>query len=276
MRNSSSSHLKHIPDERLFRMNQTSRTFSRNGEVSSARADIQRWGALIGGGALAVLGLKRRSATGVAMALAGGTLAYLGATSATPRRDPVVKSSVLVNASSEEVYGFWRDFENLPLFMRHLDSVRVSPEGRITFVAVGPMGTQIVWDAEIINDVPNESLSWSSLPGSDLAVDCSVTIRQAPSNRGVVVAVVMSYRPRSGRVGRTIAQFLAAYPSFWIKQDLRRFKAFIETGELPTIQGQTHGPRSAKIAALRLADPDLPIHSDSRITEVFNALRRIA
>ena len=238
--------------------------------------DIQRWGAVLGGSTLALLGLKRRSTVGMAMALAGGTLAYLGATSTSPRRDPVVKTSVLVNASPEDVYRFWRNFDNLPLFMRHIDSVRTSPGGRISFVAIGPLGTQIVWDAEISNDIPNEALSWSSLPGSELIVDCSVSIAKAAANRGTIITVLMSYRPRSSGVSRTIAQFLAAYPSFWIKQDLRRFKALIETGEIPTIEGQTHGPRSAAVAALRFADPDQPIHRDSHINEVLNALRRIA
>jgi hypothetical protein len=77
-------------------------------------------------------------------------------------------------------------------------------------------------------------------------------------------------------VARALAAMLGKYPNFLMRHNLRRFKALVETGEIPTIEGQTHGPRSAKVAALRLADPTRPLRPETRIGEALDALRRIA
>jgi len=250
-------------------MNQVAGLLVRDADtVSSDAASFQRWAALIGGSSLALVGLTRRSKSGVAMAAAGGLLAYVGAT--------VARSSVLVNCSPQGAYQFWRNFENLALFMRHLESVSVSGDKRTTWIALGPFGTRITWDAEIVADRANEVIEWQSLPGSRLRVDGSVEFRSAPANRGTIIQAMMRFRPPSGGVGRAVAKIFGKYPNFVMRQDLRRFKALVETGEIPTTEGQTHGPRSLKIAALRLADPDRPLRPESRITEVLNALRRIA
>jgi hypothetical protein len=88
--------------------------------------------------------------------------------------------------------------------------------------------------------------------------------------------VKMRYVPLSGGIGRALVQAFAKYPEFLLRQDLRRLKALVETGEIPTIEGQTHGPRSTKIAALRVADPSLPIRPESNLKQIFRAMRRIA
>ncbi len=258
-------------------MNQVAGLLVRDADtVSGDAGSFQRWAALIGGGSLALVGLTRRSKSGVAMAAAGGLLAYVGATADRIPRVIVASSSVLVNCSPQEAYQFWRNFENLPLFMRHLESVSVSGDKRTTWIALGPLGTRITWDAEIVTERANEVIEWQALPGSRLRVDGSVEFRSAPANRGTIIQAMMRFRPPSGGVGRAVAKIFGKYPNFVMRQDLRRFKALVETGEIPTTEGQTHGPRSLKIAALRLADPDRPLRPESRITEVLNALRRIA
>ena len=236
----------------------------------------QRWSALIGGSALALLGLSRRSGYGVALAVAGGALAYAGG-----RREkfPAVlhsESSVLVNCSPEQAFQFWRNFENLPIFMRNLESVNVDQNGHFNWIAIGPMGTRIAWDAQITDERPNELIEWSSLPGSSLKVDGSVEFQPAPANRGTIARAMMHYRVPAGSVGRMLAKTIGKYPNFLMRQDLRRFKALVETGEIPTTEGQSHGPRSAAVAVLRLADPDRPIRRPASFSEIFNALRRIA
>src|SRR5689334_4848027 len=86
--------------------------------LSNQPYDAKRMGAIIAGGSLALLGLSRRSTAGVALAVVGGTLAYMGARSESGPREFNARSSILINASPEDVYRFWRDFQNIPLFTR--------------------------------------------------------------------------------------------------------------------------------------------------------------
>ena len=94
-----------------------------NTSAKNRSVAVQRWGALIGGSALAIYGLTRRSVSGIAMAGAGGALAYMGATASAEPQEIFARSSVQLNCSPAEAYQFWHDFENLPLFMRRIESV---------------------------------------------------------------------------------------------------------------------------------------------------------
>jgi len=238
----------------------------------------QRWGSLLGGGTLAIYGLTRRSSLGVALATAGGAVAYLGATkaAAAARANLVARASVVVNASPEEAYRFWRNFENLPRFMHHLESVRESGQRRTHWVANGPMGSRIEWDAEIIIERPNEAIGWRSVEDSEFENDGIIEFRNATGNRGTLVDVRMRWTPPAGALGRAVAQLFGKDPSFLMQQDLRRFKALLETGEIPTTEGQPHGPRDRMTAALRLADPDRPPRRHLGVREAMRAERRIS
>jgi uncharacterized membrane protein len=112
------------------------------------------WGALIGGSALAVYGITRRSRIGAALAATGGTIAYLGATRK-PHSQEATSTSILINCSPQEAYRFWRDFENLPRFMNRLESVTKLDDRRSRWVALGPMAKPISWDAEITDEREN-------------------------------------------------------------------------------------------------------------------------
>lgn len=135
------------------------------------------------------------------------------------------------------------------------------------------VGIPIRGDAEIVHDREGESISWRSLPGSDLALESAVRFETAPGKRGTLVSAVTRLDHPAEKLKRAIAKL---FSNFLIQQDLRRFKALIETGETPTIEGQTHDPRSRVTAALRVADPDRPIKGNSEIKEVFSAKRRRA
>ena len=240
---------------------------------STRSLDVQRWGALIGGAALALYGLSRRSPLGMAIAAGGGALALAGARP-NARREPIARSSVQVNCSPEKAYQFWRNFENLPRFMHHLESVRVTGDNRSEWVAIGPMNSRVKWNAEIVNERDNELIVWRSLPGSEVSVEGSVEFRRASGDRGTVMDVMTTYRPPAGAVGRAVAKMFGKDPSFLMRQDLRRFKALIETGEIPTVEGQTHGPRDVMTAAARMVDPDRPLPRGASMTEVAAARRR--
>jgi uncharacterized membrane protein len=240
------------------------------------RSNALRWGALMSGGALAILGLSRRSRAGLVTAAAGGVLAYAGARANAQPREIIARSSILVNCSPDQAYQFWRNFENLPQFMRHLESVSIMDGNRSKWTAIGPLGTHISWYAEITTDRSNEVIAWRSLPDSDIAVDGIVKFSPAPANRGTIISPIIVYTPPAGKVGHTLARLLGKDPGFLMRQDLRRLKALIEAGEIPTTDGQSHGPRSAVAAVARLVNPDEPVRGESRLTEVLESRRRVS
>jgi uncharacterized membrane protein len=235
----------------------------------------QRWGALIGGGALAIYGLTRRSPLGVALAAGGGTIAYLGANQKSRQQQSSTWTSLLINCTPQQAYRFYRDFENLPRFMNRLETVTVLDDRRSRWVALGPLNRRIKWDTEITGERENEYIAWRSLPGSDIQVDGRVEFRQAPANRGTLISAHLQFRPIQGTTG-ALANFLNKGANFAIRQDLRRLEALMETGEIPTIEGQSHGPRDFVTGVMRVADPTRPIRPESNLKDVFQRRREIA
>lgn len=179
----------------------------------------------------------------------------------TPGSSMRVAQSIAINKSPEELYRFWRNFENLPRFMKHLESVQVdkstagkAPSGNAPgrtrgecshWVARGPAGTTVEWDAEIIEDHPNEWIAWRSLEGADVDNTGSVRFERAPGKRGTIVRVRMQYAPPAGVIGATIAKLFGEDPNWQVKDDLRRFKQVMETGEIITTEGQPAGRSSS-------------------------------
>ncbi|OLC49134.1 MAG: cyclase [Acidobacteria bacterium 13_1_40CM_65_14] len=152
-----------------------------------------------------------------------------------------VEEAFTINASPEELYVFWRNFELLPRFMNHLVEVRQLDLLRSHWVAKAPAGRTVEWDAEIINEIPGELIAWRTLPGSDVVSAGSVSFKCAPGGRGTEVRVRLQYEPPAGKVGATIAWLLGHDPAYTIHEDLRRFKQLIECGEIPTTKGQPRG-----------------------------------
>jgi uncharacterized membrane protein len=142
-----------------------------------------------------------------------------------------VNKSIVVNASPEELYQFWHDFENLPRFMRHLESVKVEGE-RSHWVAKGPAGLTVEWDAIVTEDRPAELIAWRSLEGSEVQNSGSVRFERAPGGRGTVVHVEIDYSPPGGAVGALVAKLFGEEPEGQLQTDLRRFKQVVETGEV--------------------------------------------
>lgn len=151
------------------------------------------------------------------------------------------KKSITINRSPEDLYRFWHDFQNLPSFMEHLKSVRVTDERRSHWVVKAPGGTTVEWDAEITEDRPHELLAWRSLNGSDVDHSGSVRFMPASEGRGTVVKVDLRYSPPGGVLGPTIAKLFAEEPGQQIEDDLRRFKQVMETGEVVRSDGALWG-----------------------------------
>jgi uncharacterized membrane protein len=144
-----------------------------------------------------------------------------------------VEKSVTVNRPVQEVYRFWRNFENLPRFMDHLESVTVVDENRSHWVAKAPAGTKVEWDATIHNEIENELIGWRSLPGADVNNAGSVHFTPVGNGNRTEVLVVLSYEPPAGKVGVAVAKLLGEEPSKQVEEDLRRFKQVVEAAEAP-------------------------------------------
>jgi uncharacterized membrane protein len=143
-----------------------------------------------------------------------------------------VRKSITIGRPREEIYRFWRNFENLPDFMRHLESVRDEGNGRSHWKASAPAGTSVEWDAEIVDDVVGERIAWSSLPGSTVRNRGTVTFRDAPGDRGTEVLVDLRYDPPGGSVTNAVATLFREAPGQQVQEDLRALKQVMETGEV--------------------------------------------
>jgi uncharacterized membrane protein len=142
------------------------------------------------------------------------------------------KRSITVGKPVEEVYAFWRDFEKLPQFMRHLESVAVIDERRSHWVAKAPAGKSVEWDAEITEDRKNELIAWRSVAGSEIYNAGIVRFNQAPGDRGTEVRVEFEYDPPFGKLGSKVAMLFREEPGQQVKDDLRHFKQVMEIGEI--------------------------------------------
>ena len=213
----------------------------------------ERWFSVVAGSAIAAYGLTRRSISGLVLAGLGGALVWRGASghcnvyeslgistsgaesqgeqvSVPYGRGIRVEKTVSVNAPPEELYAFWRDFTNLPRFMEHLQSVTVLDDKRSHWVTKGPAGTKAEWDAEIINEIPNELIGWRSVDGSQ--VDNAGSVHFNATGRGTEVKVVLRYDPPGGILGATVARLFGEDPAHQVEEELRHFKQIVETGEV--------------------------------------------
>jgi len=158
--------------------------------------------------------------------------------------------TIALTVSPEECYRFWRQSENLARFMQHVESVTDTGNNRQHWVVKAPAGTTVEWDAEIVDDRPNELIAWRSVEGADVENEGSVHFEAAPGNRGTVLYVQLRYKPPGGMAGAMIAKLFGEEPQQQLKDDLRRFKQVLETGEIPRTDGQPSGPRSLKFKTL--------------------------
>jgi uncharacterized membrane protein len=219
--------------------------------------NVERGISLAGGLALLAYTVARRPKLSLPLGLDAGYMIYRGATGhcvfyqmlginraeVNGHEGIRVERAVTVNRPREALYQIWRDFENLPRFMEHLESVQEdeSDPGRSHWVAKGPLDRRVEWDAEVIEERENELLVWKSLPGSMVESMGRVEFTDAPGGRGTVVQVSMEYNPPAGSLGAAFAKLFGREPGHQIKEDLRHFKQIMEAGEIPTVEGQPSG-----------------------------------
>ena len=235
-------------------------------DLGAARVNIsrgERWISVIAGGALAAYGARRMDLQGGIAAAAGAALLYRGATGHCPINERIgrdtargngeaaiadydsdtrerlggprgihVQETITLNKPVHEVYRFWRNFENLPRFMNHLESVSVRENGISHWVAKGPAGIRVEWDARIINEIDGKVIAWQSLVGSEVATAGSVGFNE--TTRGTELRVHFQYDPPAGKLGAVVARLLGEAPSQQVREDMQRLKQLLESGEIPT------------------------------------------
>lgn len=166
---------------------------------------------------------------------------YGGADTAVTHGGPgYVARSVTIRQPREMVYAFWHDFENLPRFMAHLESVRVTGDRRSHWVAKGPAGSTVEWDAETVEDRPDELIAWRSLPGASVPSSGQVRFQDAPGGRGTEIHVELRYDPPAGKLGALVAKLFGEDPRQQVDGDLRRLKQVLETGEVVHSDASIH------------------------------------
>jgi uncharacterized membrane protein len=213
--------------------------------------DAENWLALGAGTLLLLVGASRRSAIGTCVAMSSAPLLYRGFTGHWPEilnghlqsestktalggdRGVHLRESVRLEVPVADVYRFWRRLDNLPRFMTHLNRVTERADGTSHWVADGPAGLTVEWDAEVINEIENKLLAWRSLPGSDVVTAGSVTFAEVRGGRSTQVSVNLQYAPPAGKTGAFMAWLFGREPSQTVREDLRHFKQFLEAGEIP-------------------------------------------
>jgi uncharacterized membrane protein len=148
-----------------------------------------------------------------------------------------VEEATTISRPIEEVYQFWRNYENFPRFMRHLESVEQLSARISRWRAKGPAGMSVEWEAEMLEEREHEWIAWRSLEGADVPNSGSVRFRRAPGARGTEVRVQLQYSPPAGKLGKGIAWLFGEEPSQQIHEDLHRAKQLLETGEIPVSEG---------------------------------------
>ena len=224
-------------------------------EESAGRnvGEMEAWLSMLGGGGAILAGLSRRSWAGLGLAAVGAAFLYRGATShcalyqalgvntadtntlgrrkVRTGRAVKVQRSIKIDRPAEDLFRFWRNFENLPRIMTHVQSVQVINDRLSHWVVSAlPAGAQTVeWDAEIVNEIDNELIGWRSLQGSDVDNAGSVHFQRAADGRGTDVTVTLQYDPPGGALGAQVARWLGEDPERKIEEDLQRFKRAMES-----------------------------------------------
>ncbi|MBV8362612.1 MAG: cyclase/dehydrase [Deltaproteobacteria bacterium] len=151
-----------------------------------------------------------------------------------------VQKSLLMNAPAAEIYSFCRELNNLPRIIPGISSVLRTDEGNLRFVTHGLLRKDATWDLALIEERPNELITWRSLDEAPFENAGSIRFIEQPGKRGTIVRVEMLLNPTPGRLGESLVSIFNQ-PAFHLNEALRRLKALIETGEIPTTLGQSSG-----------------------------------
>jgi uncharacterized membrane protein len=161
-----------------------------------------------------------------------------------------VTRAVTILRPVDELYGFWRRLENVTKVVKYPVSITTLSDTDSHWSVTAPGGKRVEWDAEITEDRPNEVIAWRSREGADIPNAGRVQFVPAPPDEGTEVIVDLEYQPPGGKLAALIAKLAGKEAGQQVMETLRRFKALMEAGEIPTIEGQSVGgpqaPRKGK------------------------------
>jgi uncharacterized membrane protein len=245
-----------------------------NAERRRNVGDLERALSAVGGGALALLALRRKGASRVAVGLAGAELVRRGVTghcrlydalgvttagrladrtdvtgraaTVNARKAIKVEHQIVVDRPAVGLYWLWRDFSKLPLFMHHLESVACSDDRHSHWVARLPGGKRLEWDAEIVNDIEGKLIAWKTIGDPDIAHAGSVHFTPLADTGETEVRVVFDYEQPAARTVGVIANHLGLTPESLVTEDLRRFKQMAERSEGASVSREAHNAETAR------------------------------
>lgn len=215
--------------------------------------EVIRLGSVLGGAALTIYGLvRRRRFTDLIYSGVGAALVYRGLSDTnlwgrslksmalhTKATEAVeIATAMTVECPVDEVYEFWRRPQNLPRFLRHISSIEPIDDRHSRWTARLPGGMSLQWRAEIVDDEPNSLIAWQSVEGSDLFNEGYISFEPTADGDSTEIHARIVYHPPAGKFGAQVATFFETLQAQMIREDLRGFKQLIETGEVPTIEGQ--------------------------------------
>jgi uncharacterized membrane protein len=155
----------------------------------------------------------------------------------------LIGRTVTINQPAQELYAFWRDFRNLPFFMENIESVRILDGVRSQWKVKAPADTTVEWISRVTEDIPGEVIAWRSEDDASITNSGRIEFKQTSNGRGTQVTVTIVYDPPAGALGKIVAKLFQREPNIQARQDLRRFKQLMETGEIPTSQPPAAAPR---------------------------------
>lgn len=242
------------PDSIRSTENAAREVWAARGSQSLNVGQTERLVSTVGGGVLLAAGLLRGGFKGLVAAGVGAALIHrgqtghcqlydaIGANTAEQGHGPAdsvpaqagvrVEESITINALPNTLYRYWHDYDNLPKFMSHVESVTDLGGGRSHWVAKGPLGLPVEWDAELHNDMPGEMLAWRSLDGSQIDTAGSVHFGEAPGGGAALVRLNLKINPPGGKLGVIVAKLFGTDPAAQLRADLIRFKELVESGRL--------------------------------------------
>ncbi|KHK89949.1 SRPBCC family protein [Novosphingobium malaysiense] len=160
----------------------------------------------------------------------------------------VTGRTVTIRKPRAELFAFWRDFTNLPAIMENVEKIAIkdAAKGLAVWTIKAPAGRTVEVETTIVREDEGQLIAWRSVEGSQIETEGRVTFENAPGNRGTRVTLIIAYKPPAGDLGRAAAKLFLREPAVQARHDLKRFKAFMETGEITTSARRREGTRAAK------------------------------
>jgi uncharacterized membrane protein len=160
-----------------------------------------------------------------------------------PDEDTLAERTVTIDRPRRELYEFWRDLRNLPLFMENIESVTILDGARSHWKVKAPAGATVEWDSVIVEEIPGEVIAWRSAEGASVPNSGRIEFRDSSNGRGTLVSATIAYDAPAGKLGKLIATLFKREPRVQARHDLRRFKQLMETGEIARSDPPDAAPR---------------------------------